>query len=75
MSKETGGPAFPHGVQIGEISKLEGGLTIRDYFASQAMAGLMSSYTSAIGTEEGLERIMPVICYRMADAMINERNK
>lgn len=73
MNKETGGSAFPLNNEAKKISYE--GMTLRDYFASQAMAGLMSSYTSAIGTEEGLERIMPVICYRMADAMIKERNK
>ncbi len=33
---KDGGPAFPQGQSIGDISSVEGGMTLRDYFAAHA---------------------------------------
>ena len=74
--KETGGPAFPH-VDSG-CGRFEAGMTLRDYFATKAMQGLMPM------SQEDLEQYVPehkgttfqliaTISYDMADAMMEAR--
>lgn len=85
MSKETGGPAFPIGVL--DISRkksyLDGGMTLRDYFAGQALKGILSDAThlntiaqrvTKGGVPDLFEGVAKVAC-QYADAMIAERNK
>ena len=67
MSAENnndGGPAFPSD-RFGE-----GGMSLRDYFAGQALAGLIACPNTS-GDEE------PFACnaYKFADAMLTEREK
>ena len=71
MSKHTGGPAFP-----GKTKKyMEGddgfatGMTLRDYFAAQALPSLMSHYIGTGSKSEVLARH----AYQVADAMLAER--
>jgi hypothetical protein len=57
-----GGPAFPrHGYNSND------GMTLRDWFASQALAGLLAH------TGES-ERNRAVAAYRYADAMLRARD-
>ncbi len=77
-TKETGGPAFPIPVvsqnqATGETSiwQTEGGMTLRDYFAGQALIGMVSRAYRADG-ESG---IVAASCYKFADAMLAERSK
>jgi hypothetical protein len=61
----TGGPAFP--VMVPEAKIVYTGLSVRDYFAAQAMQGLVA-----------LAMPLPEIAdtaYKMADAMLKERLK
>ena len=60
-------PAFPT-VMIGEI---EGGMTLRDYFAAKAMTGLL---TAEIVGEYSNEHVAE-IAYRIADAMLKAREE
>jgi len=64
----NGGPAFP-------VSSVDGyfqfGMTLRDWFAGQALAGLCAS-ASGIGIPSDE---MAGIAYSRADAMIAEGNK
>ena len=60
MSKENGGQAFP---EVG-ISR---GMTLRDYFAGQA---LCEYWDVELDDERVAEK-----CYGIADAMIKERGK
>ncbi len=72
---DNGGPAFPCEVlvdQCGTKSTWEG-MTLRDYFAAKAMQGLLAqsggtAHSSNVGL--GAE-----YAYKMADAMLAERNK
>ena len=68
MTKDTGGSAFPFrskdlgGNHIASFPSM----TLRDWFAGQALSGL------CIGWKAGLSAEM---AYEFADAMIAERNK
>jgi hypothetical protein len=70
--------AFPIN-DAGSIST-QNGLTIRDYFAAKAMQGdwaaqnnLTGEYTNSMSGEQLMERARTF--YRMADAMLAQRDK
>ena len=78
MSGKDGGPAFPITVRRDEkymdeagygkvraVQGLEGGMTLRDWFAGQALAGVNAA------TEQEAARF----AYAVADAMLAERAK
>ncbi len=72
--KSDGGPAFPsaftYSDRDGDITtKITDGMTLRDYFAAQALSGLIQYV--------GYESIANVVehSYKIADAMIAEREK
>lgn len=93
MSKEinTGGPAYPTiaNVEYAQNWDTEEGMTLRDYFAGQALAGIINSTQDFVFKtlmENGnhgelkiqLEKMIfdtPKDSYRIADAMIKEREK
>jgi hypothetical protein len=67
---KTGGAAFPLESDYGS----QKGMTLRDYFAGQALMGIMGN--PAIDESEKWD--IPTICnatYRIADYMIAEREK
>lgn len=66
---KTGGPAFPNSVQP-DFRWAEPGMTLRDWFAGQALAGMMADPTLT-GTKESTARY----CFECADAMLAERSK
>lgn len=81
-----GGPAFPHATE-GEYSDPQTcthwrpylGMTLRDYFAGQAMmaqdmTGLMSEAFEA-GEQHLFSSTFAQACYKMADAMLEARNQ
>jgi len=76
--KDDGGPAFP----VPGLSNLpnEGflhpmsGMTLRDYFAAEAMKGMLSGHFSHYGHEDYWPHDQVASeAYEMADAMIKER--
>lgn len=78
MSTNDGGPAFPATIgrddgphQVGNDTFMAAGMSLRDYFAAQAITGLLSV--------EGLkpEHLAPAArhAYALADAMLAERAK
>jgi hypothetical protein len=86
MKKPDGGPAYPTHKRITEnymdaagygrsrdLSVLVGGLTIRDYFAAQALQAIIISRGHT--EDRGWPTYAEVDAYRLADAMIAERNK
>ncbi|MDX0180881.1 hypothetical protein GOC16_08455 [Sinorhizobium meliloti] len=64
MSKNNGGPAFP---VMWEFAENETGMSLRDWFAGQALAGLYASHDGS--TREN----MAAEAYDIADAMIEAR--
>lgn len=65
--KDDGGPAFPaHSDIIGHTE----GMTLRDYFAAQAISGWLASWPegTAVKTKGAAE-----FAYQMADAMLAAR--
>ena len=61
---ESGGGAFP--------SDRSFGMTLRDYFAAQAMQGMLASCTG--WSEAGIERLAKC-SYMTADAMLKAREQ
>jgi hypothetical protein len=63
MNRPTGGPAFP------VDNRTNQGMTLRDYFAGQALTGLIA------GVYSGGAMGLALQAYEAADAMIEARNK
>jgi hypothetical protein len=71
--KDAGGWAFP--AQHFDLAEHEHGMTLRDYFAAKAIAGLMvRNWSHHTGTDEELIAIWARSAYGVADAM-KERSK
>lgn len=66
-------PAFPAPTQLtvegGVVIASSPGMTLRDYFAGQALIALLTS------TDPRSTRGLAKLCYEVADAMIAERQK
>jgi hypothetical protein len=84
--REDGGPAFPtfHHEGAHEAPRLfsTGGLTLRDYFATQAMAAIIGKYPCSTDNTPDERPLVTVFhlelargAYAYADAMLVERNK
>ena len=83
MSEQDGGPAFPHVnatiqpdgsfVNLHDYGAVERGMSLRDYFAGQALIGVLgcrNGFLVDCGTEN-----VPVWSFDIAEAMIAERAK
>lgn len=67
-----GGPAFP--CDSMKQFPTQEGMTLRDWFAGQALAGIMANSKLMIVLDE--KKQDPASCaYQMADFMLSERNK
>lgn len=64
--KNTGGPAFPHHFTHESIGDCQG-MTLRDYFAAQAMVGLIQR----LETRDQVAKS----AYAIADKMLEAREK
>ena len=62
-----GGTAFPT-----DYDRRGGGMSLRDWFAGQALVGLLAQETEEWGNES---EVNARIAYRSADAMLAERQK
>lgn len=74
-TKETGGPAFPHGdpTNGGDL-----GMTLRDYFAAAVMPSVYTQYWEGVSSmqykcEYGWQEGIAGDAYAMADAMLKAR--
>lgn len=74
MSERDGGPAFPW--SSGDSSDRSQGMSLRDYFAGQALADrLHPAYSRETLTLEGTVAEIARIAYLLADAMLKERTR
>jgi hypothetical protein len=75
MSKDTGGSAFPNDGAWAN-GHPEGGMTLRDYFAANAiLAVCMKQRAGDARTDEGDTERYARLAYAVADAMLAERAK
>ena len=79
MMKNDGGPAFPRTVFAGTPKEMEGeafnnGLSLRDYFAAAALQGLCARGPIAGEVDSSIGGKI-THCYRLAGAMLAERDK
>lgn len=81
--REDGGPAFPgykedivlRDERYEDIERPMGGMSLRDYFAGQALAGMLAKGTDGqFSKPEGVARAA-LWSYEYADAMLKERSK
>jgi hypothetical protein len=70
MQSKRGDPAFPIFHDDG-ISY--GGMSIRDFFAGQALIGLVTTMDN-LG-DDTVEFLMATVAYKIADAMCTERER
>ena len=82
-------PAFPHGPLGASFTGEDGytshqgpasaGMSLRDYFAGQALTGLIRTKDGLRAlngdAEYPLEKNLAFACYGIADAMLSERDK
>jgi hypothetical protein len=70
--QDNGGPAFPlQPASTPEMCYL--GMSLRDWFAGQALGGLILGYTHAYGSPTSATDEIVKEAYRYADAMIAAR--
>jgi hypothetical protein len=65
-NKPDGGPAFPRSDELG-LHRAIPGMSLRDWFAGMAMQGMLADGIAHDGA--------PRFAYRLADAMLAEREK
>lgn len=73
---DDGGPAFPSNGSMGEVC--QEGMSLRDYFAGQALMGLLNNSEARIESDlsdRTNAEILSSNYYFMADAMIAQRSK
>ena len=61
--KKDGGDAFPRAEHFFP------GMSLRDYFAGEMLSGILAN------SEDWDEQVVAHNCYKMADAMLDEREK
>ena len=71
MTTLDGGPAFPI-VLPEKFEQAESGMSLRDYFAAQALS---SSLSDGIHVDSEGMKVVAKAAYEMADAMIAERDR
>lgn len=73
MSEKDGGPAFPAALAVGAdglFFSAEMGMTLRDWFAGQALAGCIAACNGDLPNDK-----VAAWAYKQADAMLKERAK
>jgi len=78
MKKETGGSAYPHDAYIHPQNPTHHGnfsigMTLRDWFAGQALNAILSSGEFAIESFPSPAKLLTNLSYEYADAMIESR--
>ena len=78
MAKNDGGPAYPQISELGDIAATSAGMSLRDWFAGQALASI-ANHTGLLPAARkqglGVCVVAAVAAYEYADAMLAEREK
>jgi len=80
VTKDNGGPAFPRPLSTDKhdepcnVSGDQEGMSLRDWFAGQALAGICAN-PAYVTTAEGATVLVVRTAFFVADAMLAERNK
>lgn len=69
---KNGGAAFPQGKAVGSVSLLEGGMTLRDYFAAKVAGAVWANLDMPV---DYAADFTAEAAYKIADAMLKEREK
>lgn len=79
VERKDGGPVFPELTKAGEYAVSTGGMSLRDYFAGQALVGLLASWSLTddirfvrLSYAERM-KMFAFNSYLQADAMLAER--
>lgn len=75
--RKDGGQAFPQPVTVGpndDMYPAYPGMTLRDWFAGQALAGI-TGHKETHGTVDEIGAAIANAAYGIADAMLAERSK
>lgn len=84
LRKDDGGPAFPQvvaeiqGIATNSSEFALGGMSLRDYFAGQALSSFITAYLAVNGNGCAADhalRNVPALAFKYADAMLKERAK
>lgn len=78
MTKPENPPAFPHPEpRDPSFSTVAGGMSLRDWFAGQALAGLLPSISSIRRNDQYQtgEEAVAAQAFALADTMLTEREK
>lgn len=73
--RKDGGSAFPVLRKPNYPHEKVDGMTLRDYFATKAMAALLCGFNSSPEAHNWTHNDFADDAYKMADAMLAERNK
>lgn len=76
-TQKNGGPAFPGG-SFPEHPQQPNGMTLRDWFAGQALTGMLAHgtrYRPRPGDPENWHEAIAKEAFEIADAMLAEREK
>ena len=69
MEKNNGGPAFPQYIISNNGARVDGGMTLRDYFAAKAMQSIAEARPNTF-----IDAIAE-LAYKLADAMLEARKE
>jgi hypothetical protein len=72
-TRQDGGPAFPR--YDYDARRTQNGMSLRDWFAGQALSGFLANSRLGVLSEENPEGQIAMSAYALADAMIKERSK
>lgn len=76
--REDGGPAFPEAYWATPESdepSYRSGMSLRDWFAGQALAGILAFPGAVDGNREKSKGFVAKAAYTYADALLAERSK
>lgn len=72
---KDGGSAFGKLIRFGEAAVTEEGMSLRDWFAGQALVGVMIANPARADEMSRIEMNIAQICYSTADAMLRVRGQ